>query len=102
MDLNSAEKQDIGISEEDVKMLKEALKHAVNEVNSTSMFGVETVSFVWFKNKDDRIFNNLNYLVKIKKENDETIVDYSEVMNVVGKDVEIEENYENKVKNAGL
>ena len=102
LDLNSAKKQGIEITEEDIKMLKEALKYAVNEVNSTSMFGVETVSFVWFKNKGDKIFNNLNYLVDVKEDNGEMTVDYSKVMEVVGNEVEIEENYENKVKNIGL
>ena len=102
LDLNSANKQGIEITEADIKILKEALKYAVNEVNSTSMFGVETVSFVWFKNKNDRIFNNLNSLVDIREENGEMIIDYSKVMDLVGSEVEIEDNYENKIKNTGL
>lgn len=102
LDLNSANKQGIDITKEDIKKLKEALKYAVNEVNSTSMFGVETASFVWFKNKNDKIFNNLNYLVDVKNNNGQILIDYSRVKNIVGQEVEIEENYENKVKNVGL
>ncbi len=102
LNMDSAQKQGIEITVKDIEKLKEALKYAVNEVNSTSMFGVETVSFIWLENKNNRVFNNLNSLVEVKEENDETIVDYSRVMALVKEDVKIKDQYANKVKNYGL
>ncbi len=102
LDLNAANKQGIEITEGDIEKLKDALKYAVNEVNSTSMFGVETASFVWFKNEKNLVFNNLNYLVEVKNENGKTVVDYSKVMETIRNGVKVEENYENKVENIGI
>jgi hypothetical protein len=99
--MNSAEKQGIEVTDEDIGKLKNALKYAVGDVTSTTMFGCETVSMLWFKNADDRIFNNLNSLVEIYKSDDGVVVDYSKVMKLVLADIDIDslEEYNSKVKN---
>jgi len=101
LSMNSAEKQQINITEEDIHKLKEALKYAVGEVTSTTMFGCETVSMIWFQNRQDRIFNNLNSLVDISESDDGVTVDYSKIMEMIEKDISIDsiEEYANKVKN---
>ncbi len=102
LNMNSAEKQGIKITDTDITKLTEALKYSVGEVVSTTMFGVETVSFIWLENKKDKIFNNLNSLVDIFEENNEIIVDYSKVMNLIKNDVKIKENHYCKVVNRGV
>ncbi len=101
LNMNSAEKQGIRITGDDIVKLKDALKHAVGEVTSTTMFGCETVSMIWFKNKHDRIFNNLNSLVEISESDDRVSVDYSKVMELVNVDMDMDslEEYSTKVKN---
>ena len=101
LNMNSAEKQGIEVTDEDIRKLKNALKYAVGDVTSTTMFGCETVSMLWFKNNDDRIFNNLNSLVEIYESDDGVIVDYSKVMKLVLADIDIGslEEYNSKVKN---
>lgn len=100
--MNSAEKQGITITDSDINKLREALKYAVGEVVSTTMFGVETVSFIWFENKGDKIFNNLNSLVEIFEDTNEVVIDYTKVMEVVKGEVKVVENYCSKVKNKGV
>lgn len=102
LNMNSAEKQGIKITDADITKLTEALKYSVGEVVSTTMFGVETVSFIWLENKGDKIFNNLNSLVDIFEENNEIIVDYSKVMNLIKQDVDVKENHYCKVVNRGV
>lgn len=102
LNMNSAEKQGIPITDSDINKLKEALKYAVGEVVSTTMFGVETVSFIWFENKGDKIFNNLNSLVNIFEDSNEVVIDYTKVMEVVKNEVKLVENYCSKVKNKGV
>ncbi|MCC7571809.1 MAG: type I CRISPR-associated protein Cas7 [Candidatus Methanofastidiosum sp.] len=102
LNMNSAEKQGIKITDSDITKLKEAMKYAVGEVVSTTMFGVETVSFIWLENKDDKIFNNLNSLVDIFEENNEVFIDYKKVMEHVKGEAQIRENYSSKVQNKGL
>ncbi len=101
LNMNSAEKQGIEVTDEDIGKLKNALKYAVGSVTSTTMFGCETVSMLWFKNNDDRIFNNLNSLVAISESDDEVVVDYSKVMELVLADIDVDslEEYNSKVKN---
>ena len=101
VNMNSAKKQGINITEDDIKKLKDALKYAVGEVTSTTMFGCETVSTLWFENKDDRIFNNLNSLVNIYESDGKITVDYSKVIELIENDVREQsiEEYANKVKN---
>jgi len=101
LNMNSAEKQGIEVTDEDIGKLKNALKYAVGSVTSTTMFGCETVSMLWFKNNDDRIFNNLNSLVEIYESDDGVVVDYSKVMKLVLADIDISslEEYNSKVKN---
>lgn len=102
LNMNSAEKQGIKITDSDITKLKEAMKYAVGEVVSTTMFGVETVSFIWLENKDDKIFNNLNSLVNIFEENNEVFIDYKKVMEHVKGEAQVRENYSSKVQNKGL
>ncbi len=99
--MNSAEKQGIEIGDNDIEKLKNALKYSVGEVTSTTMFGCETVSMLWFENKDDRIFNNLNSLVDIYESDGEVIVDYAKVTKLVEGNIDNDslEQYSNKVKN---
>jgi CRISPR-associated protein Csh2 len=101
LNMNSAEKQGIEVTDNDIAKLKNALKYAVGDVTSTTMFGCETVSMLWFKNNDDRIFNNLNSLVEISESDDGVIVDYSKVMKLVLADIDIDslEEYNSKVTN---
>jgi len=101
LNINSAEKQKIEVSDGDIEKLKNALKYAVGEVTSTTMFGCETVSMLWFENKDNRIFNNLNSLVDVYESDGEVIVDYSNVTKLVEGDIDEDslEQYSNKVKN---
>jgi len=101
LNMNSAEKQGIEVTDEDIGKLKNALKYAVGDVTSTTMFGCETVSMLWFKNNDGRIFNNLNSLVEIYESDDGVVVDYSKVMKLVLADIDISslEEYNSKVKN---
>lgn len=101
LNMNSAKKQGIKITDEDITKLKDAFKHAVEEVTSTTMFGCETVSMIWFENKNDRVFNNLNSLVEISDSNGEVTIDYSKVMDLVDTDIERDslEEYSTKVKN---
>ena len=101
LSMNSAEKQGIEISDNDIEKLKKALKYSVGEVTSTTMFGCETVSMLWFENKDDRIFNNLNSLVDVYDSDGEVIVDYSKVTKLVEGNINNDslEQYTNKVKN---
>ncbi len=101
LNMNSAEKQGIEVTDDDIEKLKNALKYAVGDVISTTMFGCETVSMIWFKNNDDRIFNNLNSLVAISESDGEATVDYSKVMELVLADIDTDslEEYSSKVKN---
>ena len=101
LNMNSAEKQGIEVTDDDIGKLKNALKYAVGDVTSTTMFGCETVSMLWFRNNDDRIFNNLNSLVEIYESDDGTVVDYSKVMELVLADIDTDslEEYNSKVKN---
>jgi len=101
LNMNSAEKQGIEVTDDDIGKLKNALKYAVGDVISTTMFGCETVSMIWFKNNDDRIFNNLNSLVAISESDGEVTVDYSKVMELVLADIDTDslEEYSSKVKN---
>jgi len=101
LNTNSAERQGIEVTDGDIAKLKNALKYAVGDVTSTTMFGCETVSMLWFKNKDDRIFNNLNSLVAISESDDGVVVDYSTVMKLVLADIDIDslEEYNSKVTN---
>lgn len=101
LNMNSAEKQGIEVTDEDIGKLKNALKYAVGDVTSTTMFGCETVSMLWFRNKDDRIFNNLNSLVEVSESDGGVIVDYSKVMKLVLADIDTDslEEYSSKVKN---
>ncbi len=101
LNMNSAEKQGIEIKDKDIEKLKEALKYAVGWVNSTTMFGCETVSMLWFKNEQDKIFNNLNSLVEIYDLDNEVIINYSKVMKLVNSDIDKNslEEYSSKVKN---
>ncbi|UGV41618.1 type I CRISPR-associated protein Cas7 [Methanococcoides orientis] len=101
LNMNSAEKQGIKVSDDDIKKLKNALKYAVGEITSTTMFGCETVSTLWFKNKNDRIFNNLNSLVDVYESEGEMIVDYSKVIDIIKEEIidDSLEQYSNKVKN---
>lgn len=104
LSMNSAKNQGIDISDKDIEKLKDSLKYAVDEVTSTTMFGCETVSMIWFKNKQDKIFNNLNMMVDIKKQKDAVIVDYSKVIDHIKSDIDVDsiETYESKVKNEGI
>lgn len=101
LNMNSAEKQGIEIADNDIEKLKNALKYSVGEVTSTTMFGCETVSMLWFENKDDRIFNNLNSLVEVYESDSEVIVNYSKVTKLVEGNINNDslEQYSNKVKN---
>jgi CRISPR-associated protein Csh2 len=101
LNMNSAEKQGIEVSDNDIEKLKNALKYAVVEVTSTTMFGCETVSILWFENKDNRIFTNLNSLVDVYESDGEVIVDYSKITQLVEGDIDKDslEQYSNKVKN---
>lgn len=101
LNMNSAKKQDIEISDDDIQKLKDALKYSVGEITSTTMFGCETVSTIWFKNNNNRIFNNLNSLVDVYKLDNETIIDYSKVMQLIESEIVKDsfEEYSNKVKN---
>ena len=102
--MNSAEKQSIEIKDTDILKLKNAMKYAVGWVNSTTMFGCETVSMLWFKNQQDKIFNNLNSLVEIYNLDNEVIVNYSKVMKLVNSEIDRNslEEYSSKVKNIGF
>jgi len=101
LNMNSAERQGIEVTDDDIEKLKNALKYAVGDVISTTMFGCETVSMIWFKNNDDRIFNNLNSLVEISESDGTVTVDYSKVMELVLADIDTDslEEYSSKVKN---
>ena len=101
LNMNSAEKQGIEIADNDIEKLKNALKYSVGGVTSTTMFGCETVSMLWFENKDDKIFNNLNSLVDVYESDGEVIVDYSKVTKLVEGNINNDslEQYTNKVKN---
>ncbi|KAF5414995.1 MAG: hypothetical protein C5S49_06330 [Candidatus Methanogaster sp.] len=101
LNMNSAEKQGIEVTDDDITKLKNALKYAVGDVTSTTMFGCETVSMIWFRNNDDRIFNNLNSLVEIYGADDGMVVDYSKVLKLVLADIDTDslEEYSSKVKN---
>ncbi len=101
LNMNSAEKQGIKIADNDIEKLKNALKYSVGEVTSTTMFGCETVSMLWFENKDDQIFNNLNSLVDVYESDGGVIVDYSKVTKLVEGNINNDslEQYTNKVKN---
>ncbi len=101
LNMNSAEKQGIEVSDDDIEKLKNSLKYSVGEVTSTTMFGCETVSMLWFDNKDDKIFNNLNSLVDVYESDGEVIVDYSKVTKLVEGNIDNGslEQYSNKVKN---
>lgn len=104
LSMNSAQKQGIDISAEDIEKLKNALKYSVGWVNSTTMFGCETVSMIWFENKDNYIFNNLNSQVNVYESDGNVIVDYSTVFEIIkdGINKESLEQYSNKVENIGL
>lgn len=101
LNMNSAKKQGIEVSDDDIEKLKDALKYAVGEVTSTTMFGCETISMLWFENKDDRIFNNLNSLVEIYESDGEMIVDYSKVIKQIEGNINKDsiEQYSSKAKN---
>lgn len=100
LNMNSAAKQGIKISDDDIKKLKEALKYGVNDTTSCTKFGCEVVSMIWFQNKDDKILNNLNALVKVTNDEDVVKIDYSKVVEAIKSDVDIKtiEEYANKVK----
>lgn len=104
LNLNSAKKQGIDISYSDIEKLKNALKYSVAGVNSTTMFGCETVSMIWFENKNNYIFNNLNSQVNVYESEGKVIVDYSKVYKIIKDRINKEslEQYSNKVENIGL
>ncbi|MEM3341417.1 MAG: type I CRISPR-associated protein Cas7 [Thermoplasmata archaeon] len=103
LNMNSARKQGINITDEDINKLKDALKYSVNNITSCTKFGCEIVSMVWFSNKDNKVFNNLNSLVKIKKENDKVVVDYTDVFNIIKDDIDSPvEEFKNKVEHRGI
>lgn len=101
LNMDSASKQGIEITDHDIEELKNALKHSVGEATSATMFGCETVSMIWFENKKDEIFNNLNTLVNIYEKNGEMIVDYSKVTELTNGKINegSMDQYANKVKN---
>jgi CRISPR-associated protein Csh2 len=101
LNMNSAKKQNISLSDEDIKKLKNALKYSVEEVTSTTKFGCETVSMLWFRNNGDKIFNNLNVLVDVIDDKKNISVDYSRVLEIIKNDVDLKtlEAYNSKVKN---
>lgn len=104
LNMNSAQKQKIQLTNDDIQKLKNALKYSVNEITSCTKFGCEVVSMIWFENKDDKVLNNLNALVNIVKDGGKTIVDYTTVIEWIEKDinpVSIEE-YAYKVEHKGL
>jgi Uncharacterized protein predicted to be involved in DNA repair len=104
LNMNSAQKQGISISDEDIEKLKSALKYSVGGVTSTTMFGCETVSMIWFENKNNHIFNNLNSQVNVYESDGNVVVDYSKVYEVIkdGFNKDSLEQYSNKVENIGL
>ncbi len=104
LNMNSAQKQGIDISDADIEKLKNALKYSVGGVNSTTMFGCETVSMIWFENKNNHIFNNLNSQVSVYESDGNVIVDYSKVYGIIADGINKDslEQYSNKVENIGL
>ncbi|TQD24013.1 type I CRISPR-associated protein Cas7 [Methanolobus vulcani] len=104
LNMNSAQKQGIDISDTDIEKLKNALKYSVGKVTSTTMFGCETVSMVWFENKDNHIFNNLNSQVNVYESDGNIIVDYSKVNDIIKDRINKDslEQYSNKVENIGI
>ena len=101
LNMNSAQKQEIPISDDDIQKLKNALKYSVGDVMSTTMVGCETVSMLWFNNNEDKIFNNLNSLVEISDNGDEVVIDYSKVIELIKNNINMDtiEEYGNKVTN---
>jgi CRISPR-associated protein Csh2 len=66
---------------EDLNLLKDSLKYSVNAITSTSKFGCDIVSTLFFENKDGKIYNNLNNLVKINKDSKGIVnIDYTAVL----------------------
>jgi len=91
--VNKANAEKTGLTESDLDLLKEALKYSVNAITSNTKFGCDIVSNLWFKNKENKIYNNLNQLVNISKDEKGIInIDYSKVLkhiNLTRDDVEI-------------
>jgi len=71
-------------TEDDIKNLKEALKKAATNLNTTSKQGSDNVMLLWVEVGDDKVLPNMKSLVKITKGNDgKAIVDLSQVMEVL-------------------
>lgn len=75
-----------GMTEEDLEKLKDALKYSVDLITSTTKFGVESVALIWIDNEENKILNNLNDFVEIKKEEGKTIVDLKKLKEYLEKE----------------
>lgn len=81
---NETLKSMLKITEEDISDLKEALKKAATNLNTTSKQGSDNVMLLWVEVDDDKVLPNMKSLVKITKGNDgKAIVDLSQVMEVL-------------------
>lgn len=83
------------MNDDDLELLKEGLLNSVDVISSTTKFGCEAVSLIWFKNKDNRIFNNLDDYISIKEIDKKIVLNYYELKEFLNRDFkEIKHNFE--------
>ncbi len=86
------------LSEEDIEKLKIAFRLGATYYDSASKAGIDNELLFWVQLKEDskKVFPTFSNLVKMKKENDKVIFDFSDLKNVIennNEDVDIVEVY---------
>jgi CRISPR-associated protein Csh2 len=87
------------MTEGDLGLLKEGLLNSVDVISSTTKFGCEAVSLIWFKNKENKILNNLDDFISIKERDKKIILNYHKLKEFLGEEFEEIEYNDYKIEN---
>lgn len=72
--VNSTNAKQTHMTEDDLRILKEALIMSVDPITSCTKYGCESIALVWLNNKNNIVLNNLDDFVKIEKDDGEVIL----------------------------